>query len=514
MKRAELLKPSNRRAFIESCMWVTTKTGSPVRLRLTPAQADLAAAPDRLIYVPKARQLGITTLGIALDLAECLIMPNTNVLFIAQTDEDSKLIGDRFTTMYQMMDSVATCDDGRLGVKIDMPRDTGHLKVFANGSQVVIRTANSEKAGRGLAFHRVHGTEVAFWDDKTASSVAAAALGASGGISRFKCVFESTGNGAAGFFYDGCMASAGLKESSAPAWKVKFYGWNWAPDYVIAANDSRALPLDHLTEYEQRAIEQFGLSNDQLRWYRWMKAAFEGSGRGQFFAQEYPLFLDECFVSLGTVVFPPAMVNSVQVNTCQPVRADWGNSLHVWKEPVPGHGYILVADSASGSDADPSAMLVLDAFTNEQVASYQAWLPPKDFGRRCVEVANMYNYAYIVPERNTGWGMATIDAMLTSGYVNIYYGPEGKAGWHTNEVSKREAIAQLFEVVANGFKIYDPRIPDQMRSFVRMESGRMGTRGRMTHDDLLMCLIIGSSVLNSNPALATGGLSRTWRYRS
>ena len=57
-----------------------------------------------------------------------------------------------------------------------------------------------------------------------------------------------------------------------------------------------------------------------------------------------------------------------------------GGSLWIWKDPEPGHKYIMGVDVSRGDSEDFSTFQILDFDTREQVAEYVGKLPPDTLG--------------------------------------------------------------------------------------------------------------------------------------
>lgn len=101
-----------------------------------------------------------------------------------------------------------------------------------------------------------------------------------------------------------------------------------------------------------------------------------------------------------------------------------GGILAMWKEPVPGHRYVIGCDSASGRDqnrgkgkihADWSVSQIHDLDTHEQVARLRARITQRHFGEYWYRLHRFYNLAYIVPAVTGGYGQAALDRALDLG---------------------------------------------------------------------------------------------------
>ena len=495
---------ADRQRVMEAVGRVISKQGDTVDLRLQPAQVDYLRRSGRLNLVPKARQLGMTTIGFLDDLVECWTYPNTNFLLLVQSDDDVAPTTGKLLYLNNEAQSHIQLDDGVLQLRPKIERDSDHLIKWANGSQALIRTANSKSVGRSLAFHRVHGTEVAFWDDREAERVIAAVLGASGAIERFKCTLESTGNGPTGLFYRLCDKA----RQGAGDWQLLFYNWLWASEYSLDGE-----PLGALTEYEQR-LGEFRATEAQIRWWRQEYERFKVLGKGDEFFQEYPLELKDCFQSLGVAVFTEDEKIRVGRTVKDPLTTSADGGTRVWEKAIAGHGYIITGAPSSGTADDPAAATVYDARARRHVATVEAWYEPHVLAQILYDLGVKYNMAYIRVERNGGYGQSVGRELVEKlGYPNAEFGDDGHFGITTSAASKARLVSEFKEALATGeIETPDQRVLDEMTTFTRRQ-GKMGSYGKREHDDVLMCLMNAVDCSIKNPQLARGGGTRIIRLR-
>jgi hypothetical protein len=497
MDAASFLLPENRATVIETLMQVVDKDGTLVPFKLKPAQRHYMENVRRTNVLPKARQLGFTTIGLADPLLECLLIENTNFLLLVQTDEDVAPTSDKLVSLYKNMKAKVRLDDGVLDVKPAFAREGAHRLSWANGSQALIRTANSERVGRSLAFHRVHGTEVAFWNDREAERVIAAVLGASGDIPRFRFTLESTGNGPSGLFYRFCTRA----ERDEGNWNLMFYSWLWEPGYAIAGG-----PLGSLSNDELILQDEFGATEEQLRWRRREMENFYVLRRLDEFYQEYPVMLKDCFQSKGLGVFTEVEKEWAKKDLRKPEENSLDGGVRCWVKPEAGCGYIIASDPSSGTADDPAAATVLDARSLRHVATVEGWYEPHVLGDILADLGVKYNYAFQRVERNTGYGQAVLRHLIElKGYWNVEYGDDGKPGIHTNDSSKNAVVSEFKAAVASGSAVtHDARVSEQMETYTR-RGMKMKGWGKHEHDDVLMCLMNAIACARKNPHLQSLG---------
>ena len=80
-----------------------------------------------------------------------------------------------------------------------------------------------------------------------------------------------------------------------------------------------------------------------------------------------------------------------------------GNSLWMWKEPIPEHKYIMGVDVSRGDSEDFSSIQIIDFDEREQVFEYVGKIPPDALAEIAYKWGMMYN-AFIVCGYNWWYG--------------------------------------------------------------------------------------------------------------
>jgi hypothetical protein len=184
----------------------------------------------------------------------------------------------------------------------------------------------------------LHGSEVAYWSN--AEDVILGALQAvPEGIANTWVAFESTANGAQGWFYNECMKA--LRGESE--WRLHFYAWWWDAEYRIALEDGQRLSY---TPEEQALVDKHHLSAEQINWRRKKQNDLQDR-----FQQEYPETPEAAFLLSGGGVFDilPA-------------------SFYTPDEQTALDGHIYVAGVDWGDDPDSTAVSVFDVSEYREVA--------------------------------------------------------------------------------------------------------------------------------------------------
>lgn len=332
----------------------------------------------RHFTVLKARQLGISTIGLALDLFWLLVHPGTQGALITDTDGNSR----RFNIILRRyIESVPK----KIMGNIKVVKHNDRSLVLSNGSVLDYLVAGVKKGGAGLARSRalnfVHATECSGWGDPEGVDSLKAAM-AEKNPNRFY-LFEST---AIGFnvFWEMWEAAKNDRHTQ----KAIFIGWWAKEDYSIPRSDPRFKEywdgvITHEEENMLRLVHKdYGvdITPEQLAWYRWASSV-KMTGEGMI-RQEYPSHADEAFISTGQHFFPPGKIardfqglksaaqagiggkyrgafvafkayrytygTEFETLALQQVTNSWEADLRVWEEPVPDAEYVMGIDPAYG----------------------------------------------------------------------------------------------------------------------------------------------------------------------
>ena len=208
----------------------------------------------------------------------------------------------------------------------------------------------------------------------------------------------------------------------------------------------------------------------------------------------------ECnFLGSGDNVFDQTDIAKINNNLLQePTGRMLGGALWIWKDPIPGHKYIMGVDVSRGDSEDFTTFQIVDFDDQEQVVEYLGKIPPDVAAEICYKWATMYD-AFIVIDITGGMGVSTARKLQELGYKNLFFdGVDYQNRWKfdpkaANKVpglnfnSKREQIiGALEEKVRHGYKIRSNRLLNEMRTFVYVNGRADHQKGQ--HDDLLMSL--------------------------
>ena len=370
-----------------------------------------------------------------------------------------------------------------------------------NNAGYRLYTAGSKEAGRGTTPTIAHLSEVAFWQfDQEILAGLFQGISQSEGT---EVILESTANGATGEFFRLYKGAERGENEYVPI----FIPWFLTPEY------SRTAPPDFETTVEEdKLVEDYGLSNDQLYWRR-LKIAESGELK---FKQEYPASAEEAFVVSGNSVFDQTKITSLIPQPIQSTREYDERTgmfeqlkegpLHQWIYPQHDDKFVIGADISLGVGLDHSVAVVLNP-DNKICALYRSnRIDPSHFGDILFYLGRYYNNALIAPESNS-IGIATINRLRELNYINLYHQVKTanisdeettRPGFRTTSSSKPFIIGQLKRAVDDE-ELWIPSnvIIQEMKDYVVSNSGKMEALPGC-HDDTIIALAIAFEVMRTH----------------
>ncbi len=178
-----------------------------------------------------------------------------------------------------------------------------------------------------------------------------------------------------------------------------------------------------------------------------------------------------------------------------PVRKLEGGDILIYKEPIKGHDYILVADVSKGRGQDYSSFSLIDISARpfEQVAVYRNnTISPLLFPNIIYKYANVYNKAYCIIESNDQGSVVCNGLYYDLEYENMHVESAVKAnaiGIEINRKSKRLGCSALKDLLENNkFKVIDEQTILEISTFEAKGQTFQASVGN--HDDLVMNLVL------------------------
>ena len=497
----------------------------------------------------KGRQLGITTVSLALDLYWQFTHPGWQGTLVADTEENRDMFR---STLAMYMEGLPK------EYKIPLIAHNRNQMVLKNRSRIFYQIAgNKSRLGQGKAITYLHGTETASWGNEEGLASLIASLAEKNPERLY--MFESTAQGF-NMFHDMYKTA-----KSAKTQRAIFCGW-WRNEYYSVPADSNIYKVywdgklsPEEKEWTKDIKKLYGveINSRQMAWWRWKMA--EGIKDESLMYQEFPPTEDYAFVMTGTSFFSHSRcteaAKEAKKNLPDCYRYLFGQSfqdtevmksterlgtLKVWEEPNDTAYYVIGADPAYGSSdwADRFCIQVFRVYANglDQVAEFAtSEMNTYQFAWVIAHLAGAYKNSTLNLEVN-GPGQAVInelrtlrrmaanmgnstgkDLMDVLGNMQNYLwrrndnlgGPGNSMGYLTTSSTKERMLAYYKDYFERGMmNVLSMDLLEEMKTIVR-EDGFIGAPGRAKDDRViaaaLACVAFAEQV---QPRLIAAKLTR------
>lgn len=451
----------------------------------------------KLSYCVKPRQIWFTSFTQGDYFLDCVDV-GVKVLFI---NLDNRVTEEVFDRVHNYHDNFA--------LKPLLPatkRSTTRKLSWVNGAAYDAITCKNDDGpetaktlGRSCTVQRVHVTEAAYmryYREFTAGMLDSIPTDG-------RCVFESTGNGAQGGFYEDCMEIFERGQNVAPGvWvmgdkSLHFFAWWEHPEYRLATDplpEFRAQmeprhvqqldqsEADHLAEMRKDLEMPEAERQSAINWRRWMLLNKKGflrdpDGAIREMDKEYPATIRHAFASTGSAFLSLSLIDlrreewkKMNAETRMPLSGRMAkdqagrwtvfpgfDEVHFWAFPYDADAeawedrYLVGADVGGGNpDSDPDCVWVKDRWTNMYVAVSHGKWGPKKTAEILMALGYFYHTAKIVWETNNH-GVGVSLAVWGAQYPNAYRWDEKAEEWkgwgfQTGERSRDAALRRLKQV--------------------------------------------------------------------
>jgi hypothetical protein len=489
-------KKKKIRELIESSFYIVDKNSQDIPFALNPAQSMFLEDMTGRDLVLKARQLGMSTLILAIFTYDFLFKKNSTSMSISYETGAAQKLLDKVKHFVEP-----------LGVPL---RYNSRNEMFNEGmnSRFYIGTAAAITTGRGQTINNLHASEVAFYQDADALMTGLLqSIPQDGNV-----IMESTANGMGNLFHREWKRG----EGGDGAWATHFFPWSADPEYTAFV-----VPGTNLQGEERLLADKYNLTRNQVAWMRNKKKEFKTDDD---FHQEYPLSPQEAFISSGNPAFDMHALSDMMDKSKKPLRQGnlVGNKYHmsleetprgylsIYEEPRDMDEYVIGADVAQS--VDYSSAHVIKKRTAEVVAVWHGHINPKDFGKELERLGYFYNVAMVGVERNNQ-GIATLVQLNDSYYPMLFYRDDvtdtgeastSKLGWDTNIRTRPILISDLGTMIrTRDIHCYDAPTIDECMTFVRDKSGKEVAQSGC-HDDRVLSLAIAIQVYRRSPSSRSG----------
>ena len=492
---------------------IVTKDGHRRKLLpLTSTQEAFCANRTGRDDVLKPRQVGITTIELARDIWFWLTRRGSRVVIVVQSSTDHgplKDISEKLRIMLESLERANVALHWRMFSTAEWALEgrEGAIRIIEAGAS----EAAAQKKGRGGTVHRLHVTEASFFEyaDVTLNALLESVPDRKYGS---EIVFESTANGASGWFYDHYQ---GAKEGNS-GFKAHFFRWFDFREYQTPLAPGEMLGAASQPDQAKRESvwREQGVTEAQIKWYR---AKLAEKRRQDLVDQEYPSDEETCWIISGNCFFEQAVTHRLLTVTTEPIEritirrmGDDGavaasGELRVYHRPERGRQYVISVDTSEGLGGkhDASAAHVYERGTGRLMAVLDGQLKPwalaRELGGRSLKTSvclgATYFWALIAVERNNH-GHAVLRALYAEQhYPNIFRDLDTHPGWKNHEVTRAPALDTLEEVHRSGaWKPLDRAVLKQLRTFVVNDRGKPEA-ARGSHDDHVLAGAIGWDVI-------------------
>lgn len=423
-------------------------------------------------------------------------------------------------------------NDKRNTKSIYKSRNKQYIELF-NGCKVYARSSGPNSARGVSAVSCLIIDECAFLEHASATYTSATAATAS--VLNAKIVLISTPNGKDELYYRTYhMAQNGLNNFHPVEFK-----WFQDPRYNRFLEWHRDNPETGEKEViKETVIDKKGnIPYDEERWRKLEKEGWipvspwftemckSFNNDKQKIAQE----LEVSFLGSADGVVQPEIIEAQKLTNVIQITDDWElrDSLEkntwIWKDPIPGHRYIISADVSSGSSEDATAIEVIDCDAideetgfpyYEQVLEYNGKLIGDEVAQLIDRYGRMYYDALAVVDCVGGYGDACVVGLMNRRYPSIYREDpnlkdytlgdtvnkrkekkeeERLPGFRTNAV-RTQMLDKLRErLTDNSFRVRSIRVINELDTWV-WKNGRPDHMSGF-HDDTLTCLAMGLFVM-------------------
>jgi hypothetical protein len=305
----------NPNHFIKFCdsLTIDTKEDGKKKLKLLGTQryyvqeiAEGLANDQHFFVVLKGRQLGLSTISLALDLYWAYRHKGTQGSLVTDTDENRT--GFR-TTLSMYMENLPTA------FKVPDKSHNRYELVFANSSRLSYLVAGTKKSsglGTGKAINFLHATECSSWGDEAGLRNLMATL-AEKNPKRFY-VFESTARGYNLFqeMWDCAKKSKFQRAIFIGWWRNEKYRKERGTAEFNVFWDNHLRTDEAVWVHEIKELYDFDIEPEQIAW--WRCKLEEEIHDEQTMYQEYPPTEEYAFQMTGSKFFMSSTLNTARKN--------------------------------------------------------------------------------------------------------------------------------------------------------------------------------------------------------
>ena len=404
--------------------------------------------------VLKGRQLGLTTICLALDLYWLFLHEGMSGSMVTHDEETRDMFR---STLAMYMEGLPNAFKQPL---VTHNRSQLTLKNRSRFAYQVAGSRKNTKLGKGKALTFLHATECSEYGDEEGLASLEASLAEQNPNRLF--VWETTAQGYNAFFdmWEDAKESRVKKAIFIGWWRNQFYRKKKGSIEYDVYYDGRLQPEEKKWVRQVKQLYDFDIDDEQIAWWRWAMA--EKSRDETLHYQNYPPTEDYAFVLSGSQFFNAARINDEYKRAA---KFDFHNyrfvlreafedtdilecgekngNLKIWEFPRSQGHYVIGADPAYGSSewADRFCVSVWRCYADgmDQVAEFNT--------PDCSTFQFAWVMIYLAASYINGGG---------SVMLNLEINGPGQAVWQEIQNLKRTAVNQpggeghkLYSVIAN-----------------------------------------------------------------
>ena len=475
----------------------------------------------------KGRQLGITTISLALDLYWHFANEGLQGTLTTDTEENRDMFR---STLAMYMEGLPK------EYKIPLITHNRNQLSLKNRSRLFYQVAGLRakgSLGRGKAITFLHGTETSSWGDEEGLASLLASLAEQNPNRLY--IFESTARGF-NMFHDMYMTAKKAKTQRAIFcgwWRNQFYSADPNSDVYKVYWDGKLTPEEKEWTKDIKKLYDVEINSRQIAWWRWK--LHEGIKDDALMYQEFPPTEDYAFIMSGTSFFSNSRCTDA-AKIAKKIAPDYYrysmganfqdtevikstermSTLSVWEEPIDTAYYVIGADPAYGSSdwADRFCIQVYRCYADglEQVAEFAtSELNTYQFAWVIAHLAGAYKNSTLNLEVN-GPGQAVINELrnlkrqasamggtmgkdLLDVYGNMQNyiwrrndtlgGMSNSIGWLTTSATKERMLSYMKDYFERGMMdVYSMDLLEEMKTIVR-DGGSIEASGRNKDDRVI-----------------------------
>lgn len=475
----------------------------------------------------KGRQLGITTISLALDLYWHFTHPGLQGTLTTDTEENRDMFR---TTLSMYMEGLPK------EYRIPLLAHNRNQLSLKNRSRLFYQVAGLRakgSLGRGKAITYLHGTETSSWGDEEGLASLLASLAETNPDRLY--LFESTARGF-NMFHDMYVTAKKARTQRAIFcgwWRNELYSVDPTSNVYKVYWDGKVTGEEKEWIRDVKKLYNVEINSRQIAWWRWKM--YEGIKDDALMYQEFPPTEDYAFVMTGTSFFSNTRCTDAfkkaKNKNFDAYRYTFGVNFHdteviksterlatlkVWEEPVDTAYYVIGADPAYGSSdwADRFCIQVFRCYADglDQVASFAtsemntyqfAWVIAHLAGAYKNSTLNLEvngpGQAVINELRNLKRQAASMGGAMGRDLMDVYSsmqnyiwrrndtlgGMSNSIGWLTTSATKERMLTYMKDYFERGMMdIYDIDTIDEMKTMIR-DGSSIEASGRNKDDRVI-----------------------------